>query len=116
GLSVRIAASTRRGDEGAQPGAVYSNVRVWDLNGVVPAAPSVTAPANSETLKSRIAYIAWNGDPHTQYQVRVNTANDPNSGTVWDSQQVSSTRSFTWSGTLNDVSTYYVFVRQAGNG
>ncbi len=111
GFSVRIAASPRRADEGAQVGAIYSNVKVWDLTCGVPAAPTVTAPANGETINTTVAFVQWTGDLHTQYQVRVNTANDPNGAIAYDSQVVNSNLSYAWTGTLSNTTTYYVFVR-----
>ena len=114
GHSVRIAASTRRAtDAGAPIGAIFGNVKVWDLADYVPNAPAIVSPANGETIKSSVAFIKWTGDSHTKYQVRVNTANDPNSGVSWDSGEVTSDREYAWTGTLGSLTTYYVFVRLA---
>lgn len=114
GHSVRIAASNRlASDAGAPIGAVFSNVKVWDLSDYLPNAPTVVSPANGETIKSSVAFIKWTGDSHTKYQVRVSTADDPNSGVSWDSGEVASDRDYAWTGTLGDLTTYYVFVRLA---
>src|SRR4029450_2947697 len=88
GQSVRIAASTRRADEGASTGAIYSFVKVFDLNAYTPPAPSVSPPAHGATVNTQVTYIQWTGEVHTAYQVRCNTANDPNTSIAWDSQQV----------------------------
>ena len=51
GHSVRIAASPRRAaDAGAPVGAIFSNVKVWDLSNTTPAAPTATQPANGTNL------------------------------------------------------------------
>src|SRR4029078_562560 len=75
-----------------------------------PAAPTITVPANAETVNTTLVYIQWSGDTHTQYQVRVNLANDPNAGVYWDSQLTNSDRNFAWTDTLSN-GTYYVFAR-----
>jgi hypothetical protein len=112
GHSVRIAASTRRApDFGAPIGAVFSNVKVWNLSIGAPGAPSVTEPANNATLNTRSVFVQWNGDAHARYEVRINRANDPNSGIAWSSGEVNSDRNFAWVGPLDDMTQYYVFVR-----
>jgi hypothetical protein len=114
GHSVRIAKCRGMG-EGAQINAVYSYLKVWDLTNNIPGAPTVTGPANGSTQKSNLAFIKWSGESHTQYQVRVCSADDPNTGIVWDSGQVSSSRDWAWTGALGDMGSYYVFVR-VGSG
>ncbi len=117
GQSVRIGASTRRANEGAVVGSIYSNVKVYDLNSTLPpGAPTITAPASGETINTTLAYVQWSGDLHTQYQMRINGQNDPDVTIIYDSQQVSSSRSFAWSGVLSNNVTYYAFVRVAGAG
>ncbi len=112
GHSVRIAASTRRAaDFGAPIGAIFSNIKVWDLSSGAPGAPVVTQPSNGTTVNTTLVFIQWNGDPHAGYEVRVNRVNDPNSAVEWESGEVSSDRNFTWTGPLSDMTTYYVFVR-----
>lgn len=112
GHAVRLGAARNSG-EGSQPGAVYSYLKIWDMSEtVVPPAPSVILPGNTQTITSRSPVIRWHGDPHTMYQVRVNTSNDPNIGVVWDSGQTSSTASqVTCGATLADQTTFYPFVR-----
>ncbi len=122
GHSVRIGASTRRDIVngypvfGAPDGAIYSNVKVWQY---APSAPTLLKPIRGHTFNTLTPTVKWLGEPHTAYQVRINTANDPNSGVAWDSGQVTSTQSQTVTGTLTDQTTYYLFVRlanQAGWG
>jgi len=112
GHSVRIGCSTRRAGEGSEIGAKYSYVKVWDLSGSL-GAPTVTLPVSGWTVYTQTPLIQWTGESHTHYQVRVNTADSPDSGIIWDSGQVASTASSTYSGTLTDLSNYYVFVRLA---
>ena len=51
GHSVRIAASPRRAaDAGAPIGAIFSNVKVWDLSGKTPDAPMAARPANGANI------------------------------------------------------------------
>ncbi|MBI3850244.1 MAG: hypothetical protein HY298_08145 [Verrucomicrobia bacterium] len=112
GHSVRIAASPRRAaDFGAPIDAVFGNVKVWNLSSGAPGAPTVTQPTNDATVHSTVVFIQWSGDPHTLYEVRINRANDPDSAIEWDSGEVSSDRNFAWTGSLQDQSTYFVFVR-----
>lgn len=112
GHTVRIAASTRRDVmAGAPVDAIFSRVKVWDLNQV--AAPTVTAPASGETVKTLTAFVQWTSDPHSAFQVRVNTSSSPETGVVWDSGQVTSDRDVIWTGTLVNLTSYYVFVRVA---
>lgn len=112
GHSVRIAASTRRAEDfGAPIGAVFSNVKVWDLTSIIPGAPVVTQPASNATVNTTLVFIQWTGDPHARYQVRVNRVNDPDSAIAWDSGESSSDRDFAWTGPLPDLTTYFVFVR-----
>lgn len=110
GHSVRIA-KCRGSGEGAQIGAVYSYLKVWDMTNNIPSAPAVSNPTNGSTVKSNLVYVKWTGQSHTQYQVRICTANDPNTGIVWDSGQVTSSRDWAWTGALGDMSNYYVFVK-----
>lgn len=118
GFSVRIAASTRRADEGAAVGAVYSNVKVYDLSCGTPPTPAITSPAVNETVNTSIAFVQWSGTA-AEYQVRVNTGDNPEAGIVWDSQPVTpgagANRNFTWTGTLNNAM-YHAFVRVGNCG
>jgi len=113
GFSVRIGASPRRADEGAPVGAIFSNVKVWDgpPPDDVPSPPVFTAPAAGGTVNSTTVFTSWTGDAHTRYQVRINTADDPEAGIAWDSLEAASPEHFAWSGTLNDQATYYLFGR-----
>jgi hypothetical protein len=47
GQSVRIGASTRRQDEGAPVGAIYSNVKVWNLDEIAPVIAEVSPDPHS---------------------------------------------------------------------
>jgi hypothetical protein len=114
GFSVRIAASTRRGDEGAAVGSIYSNVKVFDLGCAAPTAPTITSPGSGETVNTSIAFVQWTGSAD-MYQVRICTSNDPNAGIVWDSQTVTSKRSFSWTGAVPNGG-YYAFVRLGSCG
>jgi hypothetical protein len=117
GLSVRIGASTRRGDEGAQIGAIYSNVKVWDLSAsVVPSAPTISVPAAGETVNTPVVFVGWTGDPHTRYRVRITTQDSPDAGVFWDSFDTASSKSFSFTGSLADKNTYHAFVRLEGVG
>lgn len=112
GHSVRIAASPRRAaDFGAPIGAVFSNVKVWDLSGAGASAPVITQPASNATVNATLAFVQWNGGPHSRYQVRVTRVNDPDSAIAWDSGEVVSDRNFAWTGPLPDLSTYHIFAR-----
>ena len=68
----------------------------------IPAAPAVIWPISGGTVRTTTPRIHWTGDAHTSYEVHVNTANDPNSGIVWDSGAVSSSANFAVSGALTD--------------
>jgi hypothetical protein len=112
GQSVRIAASPRRAaDFGAPIGAVFSNVKVWDLSSGGPGAPTVTQPASNATVNTTVVFSQWNGTPHSRYQARATRVNNPDSAIVWDSGEVVSDRNFAWTGPLPDLTTYNVFVR-----
>jgi hypothetical protein len=113
GHSVRIAASPRRAeDAGAPLEAVFSNVRVWDLDVIpIPGAPMLTSPSAGEAVNTPIVFIAWTGDPHTRYQVRITTRNTPDEGIVWDSSDTTSEKDFAFTCVLADKLTYYAFVR-----
>jgi hypothetical protein len=110
GHAVRVGKARGMG-EGAQINAVYSNLKVWDMTNNVPSAPTVTSPSNGSTVKSGLAFIKWTGDSHDRYQVRVCTANDPNSGIAWDSGETFSSRDWAWTGSLGNLTNYYVFVK-----
>jgi hypothetical protein len=112
GHSVRIAASPRRAaDFGAPIGAVFSNVKVWDLSTTGASAPVITQPASNATVNTTVTFVQWNGGPHSRYQVRVTRVNDPDSAITWDSGDVASDRNFAWTGPLPDLTTYYLFAR-----
>ena len=109
GHSVRIAKCRGMG-EGAEIGATYSYMKVWDMTNNIPAAPTVTTPSNGETMKSSLAFIKWTGDSHDRYHVHVCTADNPDSGLVWDSGEVMSARDWAWTGALGNLTNYYVYV------
>src|ERR1041384_1081094 len=112
GHSIRIAASPRRAtDAGAPVGAVFSNFRVWDFSTGVTSPPLLTKPANNANVNTTTVFLAWTGDPHLRYQIRVTRTNDAESSISWDSGEVSSDRNFAWTGPLPDLTTYFVFVR-----
>jgi len=110
--SVRIAASPRRSpDSGAPLGAVFSNIKVWDLSTGMPTAPVVVQPAGGATLNCPTVLVSWSGDRHARYEVRVTTGDDPNSDVVWRSGEVVCDRDFAWTGALPNPGVYHVFVR-----
>ena len=112
GHCVRIGASTRRAsDAGAPLGAVYSNVKVWDRSPAPPSAPEITYPRPGAVLNSRTPVVRWIGDRHSKYQMRITTADSPNSSVVWDSGIVTSSQGYGQTVALPDRQTYYVFVR-----
>jgi hypothetical protein len=112
GHSVRIGASPRRApDFGAPVGAIFSNVKVWNLSIGAASAPVITQPASNATVNTTVVFVEWNGGPHTRHQVRVTRVNDPDSSITWDSGDVASDRNFAWTGPLPDLSTYYLFAR-----
>ncbi|MDO8586135.1 MAG: DUF5010 C-terminal domain-containing protein, partial [Armatimonadota bacterium] len=111
GHSVRVGCSPRRMGEGSEIGARYSYVKVWDLTSAVPGAPSVTTPANGETLKSNLVFVKWSGDSHDRYQVRACTSDNPDTGIAWDSGEVMSSRDWAWTAQLSNMTNYYVYVR-----
>ncbi len=112
GHSIRIAASPRRAaDAGAPLGAIYSGLRVWDRSTAVPGATRVVQPAEGETVPWRCAFIRWQDGGATRYRLRITTSESPDAEIVWDSGDVTSSRSFAWTGALADLATYRVFVR-----
>ncbi|HKX60961.1 MAG TPA: Ig-like domain-containing protein [Verrucomicrobiae bacterium] len=112
GHSVRIAASPRRApDFGAPIGAVFSNVKVWNLSIGGASAPTITQPVSNATVNTTVVFVEWNGGPHSRYQVRVTQVNDPDSSIAWDSGDVASDRNFAWTGPLPDLTTYHLFAR-----
>ena len=112
GHSIRIAASTRRAtDAGAPVGAIFSNVRVWDLSLVIPGVPEVVAPSAGEVLSRACAFIGWESGGHDRYRCRVTRSNSADGDVAWDSGDVLSARRFAWTGALEDRASYYVFVK-----
>lgn len=112
GHAVRIATSPRRDDWSGSPiDAVFSNIKIWDRADAAPAAPSVTWPLAGSTVSSTNPTVRWTGDEHGWYQIRITTSNDPNSGIVRDSGQVTSNQFHAVPGFLANMGTYYVFVR-----
>src|SRR6185436_1125063 len=112
GHSVRIAASPRRAaDFGAPIGAVFSNVKVWDLSTAGPGVPTLSEPASNATVNTTVVFVQWSGAAHSRYQVRATRVNDPDSAIAWDSGEVSSDRNFAWTGPLPDRTNYYAFAR-----
>jgi hypothetical protein len=111
GHSIRIGASTRRDPaSGAPLGAVYANLKVWDLSaGGVPA-PQVTSPAAGARSRSPLVFVEWTGSG-VRFQARANVADDPEAEAAWDSGEVVSGQRFTFTGALPDRERYYVFVR-----
>ena len=112
GHSVRIAASPRRdAASGAPIGAIFSNVKVYNLSIAGAGAPAITQPASNATVNTTVLFVEWNGGPHSRYQARVTRGNDPDSSIAWDSGDVASSRNFTWTGPLPDLTAYYLFAR-----
>ena len=112
GPCVRIGASSRRmADYGAPLDAVYSYMKVWDENTSAPSTPQVTAPKSSGSTNATSPRIIWAYTPASKYQVRLNTANDPNTSIVWDSGTVTSNQNFCIAGPVSNNQSYYVFVR-----
>ena len=79
----------------------------------VPAAPTVLWPVSGKTTNSTTPRVHWSGASHTSYQVRLNTANNPDLGIVWDSGQTSSSLNQAVAGVLTNGNTYYAFARIA---
>src|SRR4029450_11348044 len=98
-------------DFGAPIGAVFSNVKVWNLSIGGASAPTITQPVSNATINTTVAFVEWNGGPHSRYQVRVTHVNDPDSSIAWDSRDVASDRNFAWTGPLPDLTTYHLFAR-----
>lgn len=114
GHSVRIGASVRRDPAAGAPlDAVYSNVKVWDLDSGPPKAPSFTRPRAGEVLAGPLAFLEWTASGQSRFQARVNSLNDPEAGIVWDSHEASSAQNFIHAGPLGQ-GTPFAFVR-AGN-
>src|SRR6185503_2002838 len=91
GHSVRIAASPRRDPAAGAPlGAIFSNVKVYDLSIAGASAPAITQPASNATVNTTVVFVQWNGGPHSRYQMRVTRVNDPDSAIAWDSGEVTS--------------------------
>lgn len=109
--------SFRRATDGIRSGAVFGDISVWTGQQAClcrpPDAPAITAPANNETLSTCLAFVQWTGESHSQYQIRVGTADDPDGPVVWDSFKVRSDRNYAWTGRLSDRASYFVFVRLA---
>jgi hypothetical protein len=111
GHSVRIGASTRRDPaSGAPIGAVYSNLKVWDLAAGGVSAPRLTSPAAGARSRSPFVFLEWTGNT-ARFQARVTVADDPESEAAWDSGETASGQGFTFTGALPDRERYYVFVR-----
>jgi hypothetical protein len=112
GQSVRLAASPRRdAAAGAPLGALFSNVKVYDLSLVGAGIPVITQPASNATVNTTVVFVEWNGASHSRYQVRVTRINEPDSSIAWDSGDVASDRNFAWTGPLPDLATYHLFAR-----
>jgi hypothetical protein len=117
GHSIRIGASPRRDPAaGAPVDAVFSNVKVWDLASGLLSAPVLVEPTNNAVLNSTPVFLRWTGDLHTRYQARVTRVNNPDMEVAWDSGEVSSDRNFAWTGSFDDLGTYYVFARLSDSG
>ncbi len=114
GLSVRIAASPRRQDEGAPVGAVFSNVTVTDLSGGLNA-PVISAPTAGERTPSPLVFIKWASQAHTQYQARISAADNAEAAIVWDSLTATSPLDYCWTAPLPNGS-YKAFVRVGNAG
>jgi hypothetical protein len=100
---VRLGASTRRAaDAGAPVGAVFSGVKVWDLSRRIPGAPAIIRPVTGQVVNTPVVFIQWRSEPHTSYQARVNSVNDPDSAIEWDSGEAASELDFAWSAPLPD--------------
>jgi len=112
GHSVRIAASPRRDPAAGAPfGAVFSNVKVWDLSSGVANAPIITQPASNGVVNATLVFVQWTSQPHARYQVRANRVDDPDSGIAWDSGEITSSRNDAWIGPLPDQARYFVYAR-----
>jgi hypothetical protein len=117
GHSVRIGASTRRdAAAGAPLDAVFSNVKVWDLDSTPPAVPILREPAAGTVLASRLAFLSWSAAGQSRFQARVNAVDDPEAGIVWDSLEAASAQGFIHAGPLPDGRSYYAFVRAGNSG
>jgi hypothetical protein len=95
---------------------IDSYLEIYDLRTGSLGAPTVVRPASGETINTNIAFIEWTGDTQTQFQVRICTTDDPDTGIAWDSGLATSSQRFTWTGTLLSDVTYHVFVRLADSG
>jgi hypothetical protein len=112
GHSVRIGMARMDDWSGAPIDAVFSNVKVWDLETAIPNSPVVTYPGVSATVDTRTPRIRWAWTPtFNHYQVRITTGDSPTSGIVWDSGEVVSVRNYADTGTLTNLANYYVWVR-----
>lgn len=114
GHSVRIGASSRRdAAAGAPLDAVFSNLKVWDLEAGPPPAPTLARPQAGAVLVGPRAFLSWNAAGQSRFQARVSTRDDPEGGVVWDSREAASSQGFIHAGPLSPGS-YFAFVR-AGN-
>ncbi len=86
-------------------------VRVFES---APAAPVVVQPTVGEMICGLTPLITWTEQLHSQYQVRVQPANNLDDTPVWDSGQVTSDGSQVTCGVeLTESTPYYVFVRES---
>lgn len=114
GHSVKIGSSLREAkDCGAPINAVFSNIKVWDRSDVPPT-PIITWPRKGQTINPNNATLRWKTVDNSFYQVRLTTVNNPNSGIVWDSGQVTSPNCHAGIDAVTS-GTYYAFVR-VGSG
>lgn len=79
-----------------------------------PGAPNLVLPLDGCSVGLSKPTVQWIGDPHTMYEVHINTTDSATDANVWDSGQVSSASDSCDAGPL-PAGSCYVFVR-LGNG
>lgn len=83
----------------------------WDpMPSGVPSAPNLVLPLSGCSVGLAKPTVQWIGDPHTTYEVHVNTTDLAGDANVWDSGQVTSSLDSCDAGPL-PAGSCYVFVR-----
>jgi len=112
GHSVRIGRARMDEWSGAPLDAIFSYVKVWDMETAIPTAPVLTSPGIGKTVNTNTPRIRWAWTPtFNRYQVRITTGNSPTAAIVWDSGEVISVRNHADTGTLANLTDYYAWVR-----
>jgi hypothetical protein len=116
GHSIKIGAARVNEWAGAPLDAVFSYVKVWDMETSIPTTPVVTYPQYSKSVNTATPRIRWAWTPSfNRYQMRLTTGATPDTGIVFDSGEVISVKNYCDAANLSNGNSYYIWVR-LGNG